>query len=441
MKITQTNVDDLTLTVTLNIGKEDYSEKKREILKKFRRDADIKGFRKGMAPVSLIEKMHGRSAVLDAVNSLISEGLNNYIEENKLNIIGEPLPSESVENTTDWDNDEEFSFSFDMALAPKFELNLSKEVKVPYYEVEISDAEREEYTSNLRKQFGALENVESVEEDDFIVADLVQEDNSIEGTYIALRSISNQEIKNQFIGKKANESFEIDVNLAFENETDRAAMLKVKKEELANINPLYTVVIKEVKRFTDAQEGAEFYARVFGEGVVNSKEEFDAKITERMAQEHTNESDYRFMLDAREALIERAAIALPEQFLKRWLYTANEGKFTMEEIEKDFDLFLKDFRWQLIRQSITREQNLTITRDNLLDYAKKIAGYQFAMYGLANAPEEQIAQYAESLLTNEKEGRRIYEKVEEEMVIDYVRSEITLDIQKTSAAKLRELTN
>ncbi|MDD2419252.1 MAG: trigger factor [Bacteroidales bacterium] len=441
MKITQKNVDDLTMIVTLNIEKEDYSGKKQEILKKFRRDADIKGFRKGMAPMSIIEKMHGRSAMLDAVNNVISEGLNNHITENKLNIIGEPLPNETEQKPIDWENDQEFSVSFDLAVAPKVEINLTSDDKIPFYEVKVSKKEKEEYVSNLRKQYGTLEDVETVEDDDFIIADLVQQDNSVEGTYIALRSVADKQAKDLFIGKKSGDSFEIDVNKAFENETDRAAMLKVKKEELSSLNPVYTVVVKEVKRFKDAQENQDFYDKVFGPGNVSSSEEFAKMIDERMKSEHENESDYRFMLDARDALIEKAAIALPEEFLKRWLFTANEGKFTMEEIEKDFELFLKDFRWQLIRQYITKEQKLSVTRENLLDHARKIAGYQFAMYGLNNAGQEQIDKYAESLLANEKEGRRIYEKVEEDLVLDYVRSVVSLDKKGVSIEKLRELTN
>ncbi|MGE0091681.1 MAG: trigger factor [Bacteroidia bacterium] len=441
MKITQKNVDDLTMIVTLNIEKEDYSGKKQEILKKFRRDADIKGFRKGMAPMSIIEKMHGRSAMLDAVNNVISEGLNNHITENKLNIIGEPLPNETEQKPIDWENDQEFSVSFDLAVAPKVEINLTSDDKIPFYEVKVSKKEKEEYVSNLRKQYGTLEDTEAVEDDDFIIADLVQQDNSVEGTYIALRSVADKQTKDLFIGKKSGDSFEIDVNKAFENETDRAAMLKVKKEELSSLNPVYTVVVKEVKRFKDAQENQDFYDKVFGPGNVSSSEEFAKMIDERMKSEHENESDYRFMLDARDALIEKAAIALPEEFLKRWLFTANEGKFTMEEIEKDFELFLKDFRWQLIRQYITKEQKLSVTRENLLDHARKIAGYQFAMYGLNNAGQEQIDKYAESLLANEKEGRRIYEKVEEDLVLDYVRSVVSLDKKGVSIEKLRELTN
>ena len=440
MKITQKNVDDLTLVVTLGIEPDDYTEKRKKILSDYRRKADLKGFRKGMAPMSLIEKMHGRSALLDAVNSLISDSLNNYITENKLNIIGEPLPNETEQKPIDWEVDTQFEFVFDMALAPKVEIALSTEDTIPYHEVEITDEAKKEYINNTTRQFGSLVNVDQVEEEDFIIADLSQEEMKIEGTYITLRSIAKEEMKAQFLGKKANESFEVNVNETFENESDRAAMLKVKKEELASLNPIFTVTIKEVKRFSPAEINQELFDKMYGEGVVKSQEEFDAKIVEKMSSEYSLESDYKFMLDAREALINKANLALPEEFLKRWLFSANEGKFSMEEIEKDFDLFLKDFRWQMIKQYIVKEQKLQISREMLLDHARRVASYQFAMYGLNNAPEEQLNQFAESLLTNEKEGRKLYEKVEDDMVINYVKSVVTIDKKPIKLEDLHELT-
>lgn len=429
----------MTMTVTLEIEKEDYADRKKEILKRFRREADIKGFRKGMAPLSLIEKMHGRSALIDAVNDVTSEGLNNFIVENKLNIIGEPLPSESDDNMIDFEKDESFSISFDLGLSPEVEVELSEKDKVIYYDVEVTDEELESHVANLRKQFGTLVDVESVEEDDFIIGDLVSGESKIEASYIALRSIADEEIKKSFVGKKVGDSLEIDVNKAFENESDRAALLKVSKEELGEINPLYTVTIKEIKRFEDAEENSEFYQKVFGEEVTE-KEQFVEKVKEKMERDYILESDYRFVLDAREALIEKCDIALPEQFLKRWLYTANEGKFTMEEIEKEFHLFLKDFRWQLIRQYITREQKLEVTEEALLNHAKNVAYYQFSMYGLNNAPEEQIEHYAQSLLANEQEGRRMFEKVEDDLVIEYIKSVVTLDKKGITIEELRALT-
>ena len=442
MKVTQKQAEDLTLMVSLTIGNDDYAPKIKKILGDYRRNADIKGFRKGMAPLSMIEKMHGQSAMVDAVNNLISEGLNNFINDNKLNIIGEPLANETEQKPVSWKAGEDMEFIFDIALAPKVDIALSADDKIVYYEADLSKDEIAKYKSNVLRQFGQLGVAESIDqEEDFIIADLIQGENRVEGTYVALRSIEDKKIKKQFMGKRAGDEIEVDVNKTFTNEADRAALLKIKKEELSTVEPMWKIIVKEVKRFVEPEINQDLFNKMFGEGVVTNEEGLDAKIVERMKAEYAQESDYRFMLDARDYLIEKAAITVPENFLKRWLFTANEGKFSMEEIEKDFGLFLKDFRWQMIRQYFVKEQKLDVNREDLLAQAKSIAAYQFAMYGLPNVPEEQLNQYAESLLSNEKEGRRIFDKVEEDKVIGYVRSVVKLDKKSVSVEKLREMTN
>lgn len=442
MKVTQKQAEDLTLMVSLTIGNDDYAPKIKKILGDYRRNAEIKGFRKGMAPMSMIEKMHGQSAMVDAVNNLISEGLNNFINDNKLNIIGEPLANETEQKPVSWKAGEDMEFIFDIALAPKVDIALSAEDKIVYYEADLSKDEIAKYKSNVLRQFGQLGVAESIDqEEDFIIADLIQGENRVEGTYVALRSIEDKKIKKQFMGKRAGDEIEVDVNKTFTNEADRAALLKIKKEELSTVEPMWKIIVKEVKRFVEPEINQDLFNKMFGEGVVTNEEGLDAKIVERMKAEYAQESDYRFMLDARDYLIEKAAITVPENFLKRWLFTANEGKFSMEEIEKDFGLFLKDFRWQMIRQYFVKEQKLDVNREDLLAQAKSIAAYQFAMYGLPNVPEEQLNQYAESLLSNEKEGRRIFDKVEEDKVIGYVRSVVKLDKKSVSVEKLREMTN
>ena len=441
MKIEQIKIDDLTFQLVVNIEKADAQEKKKQALKEYRKTAELKGFRKGMAPMSLIEKMHGLSALVEGVNQLISESINNYIAENKLNILGEPLPCEDKQKKIDWENDEVYEFVFDAALSPVVDFKLSAEDKIVSYNVTVTDEAKQAYKSNMLKQFGKLENVDVIKDEDFIIADLEQGETKIEGTYITLRQIEDADVKALFIGEKPGDSFELDVNKAFVNETDRAALLKVSKDELANINPLYNVTVKEVKTFVEAEQNQDLYDRLFGEGEVKSEAEFEGKIAERIAKEYEQESAYRFMLDAREYLLNKTNIQVPEQFMKKWLYTINEGKFSMEDIEKDFALFLKDFRWQLIRQYICKEQNIQITREDVLAVAKHIAGYQFAMYGLNNVPDEQLTQYAESLLGNEKEGRRIYEKTEEDKVLAYVKSVVSLDVKDITIDELHKLTN
>ena len=440
MKVEQVKINDLTYQLNVNIEKADAQEKKKKALNEYRKKVEIRGFRKGMAPMSLVEKMHGIQALVETVNQMISDAINSHITENKLNILGEPLPNEEKQKEIDWENDESYEFVFDIALAPKVEFTLSKDDKIVSYNVAVSEEAKKAYKSNMLKQFGKLENTDSVKEEDFIIADLEQGENKVEGTYITLRQMA-QEAKGQFLGKKAGESFEVNVHETFVNETDRAALLKVKKEELASVEPMWKVTIKEVKTFVEAEQTQEIYDRMFGEGVVTDEAGFEAKVAERIALEYKQESDFRFVLDAREYLLNKTNIELPEEFMKKWLFTINEGKFTMEDIEKDFALFCKDFRWQMISQYIMREQKMEITREEVLAAAKQIAKYQFAMYGLNDVPEEQLNHYAESILANEKEGRRIVEKTEQDKVIGYVKSVVTLEEKEISIEDLQKMNN
>ena len=441
MRIEKKQVDDLTFQLNLIIDKADCAERVRKSLNEYRRKADIRGFRKGMAPMSLIEKMHGTTALAESVNSLISESLNNYISENKLNILGEPLPNEELQKPIDWGKDTTYEFLFDLATQPQIKLELSKDDRLVYYDVVISDEARQNYRSNMLRQFGKLVDAKIVGEDDFIIADLEQNGTVIEGTYISLKSIKNETIKKKFVGKSVGSSFAIDVNRTFDNEADRAALLKIKKEELKDIDPNYNVTVKEIKTFAEAEQNQELYDRLFGKDVVKDEAGFNVMIEKRIAADYKRESDFRFMIDTRDYLIEKCGIRLPEQFLKRWLYTINEGKFTMEQIEKDFDIFLKDFRWQLIRQYIVKEQKIEIKREDLIAEAKRIAALQFAMYGLNDVPEERLEQYAESVLGNENEGRRVYEKTEEEKVLEYIKGVVTIEHKTVSIEDLQKMNN
>lgn len=440
MKVEKLPVDDLTFRLNVTIEKADALEKRKKALNNYRRTAEIKGFRKGMAPMSLIEKMHGMSALIDAVNDLIAEQLNNYIQENKLNVLGEPLPNDELQKKIDWDNDTVYEFVFDVALAPQVKVEISKDDKIVYYNPTVADADIDVAKSNILKQYGKLEDTDAVKDEDFIVADLVQGETKVEGTYITLKQMSDDN-KKIFLGKMAGDSFEINVNDVFTNEADRASLLKVKKEELATIEPLWTVTIKEIKTFVDAEENQELYNKMFGEGVVNSADEFKAKLVKRIEEEYAQESEYRFMLDAREYFLNKVNIPVPEAFMKRWLHVVNEGKVTMEEIEKEFDLFLKDFRWQLIRGAILKDNNLTVTKEDVLKVATNIARYQFAMYGINNVPEEHLAQYAEKLLADEKQNRRIIEKAEEDKAIAFIKENVTVEPKEIAIEELRKLNN
>ncbi len=437
MKIEQNKIDDLNIELMLSIENGDYSAKRKKRLNEHKRTAEIKGFRKGMVPMGLIEKIYGQSCLVDAVNDIISESLNGFIRDNDLKVIGEPLPAEN-QPEIEWKNGNDFSFKFDIALAPKVDFELSKEDNIPYYNINITKEAKAEMKENLLKQYGSLEEGKAAKAEDFIIVDLEQGETKVEGTYIALRNVS-ESVRPSFVGLKAGDSIDVNVNDAFTNETDRASLLKVEKDKLADIDPVYKMTVKNVKTFVSAPATQETFDKIFGEGNVKTEEEFDAKIEERLAAEYTQESEFRFARDAKDYLVAKAGIALPEKFLKRWIYVANDGKFTMEDIEKEFDLFLNDYRWQMVRNYLMEKFAVKIEESDLLASAKGLAAYQFAMYGINNVPDAELENYAKNILAQEKEGRRVLEQVEDTKTIAAVKNAVTVKNHKISVEKFREL--
>ena len=434
MKIEQNRVDELNLELTLSVGKEDYSENKKKRISEYRKKAEIRGFRKGMVPMSLVEKMYGQTALVDAVNDVISEGLNNFIKENDLRVLGEPLPSEE-HITNEWNDGNDFTFKFDLALNPEVSFELSAADEIPYYTITVTEAAKKDLKETILKQYGSLEEGKKAKADDFIIVDFEQGDLKVEGTYVALRSIS-EAAKSQFVGVKAGDVLDVNVNEAFENETDRAAMLKVNKDELASLEPVFKMTVKNVKTFVNAPLTEETFEKAFG---VKTEAEFDAKIEERIRAEYAQEADFRLTKDAREFLVKKADVTVAEKFLKRWIYVINEGKFTMEDIEKEWDLFIADYKWQMVRSYLMNKYNVKIEEADLLASAKGFAAYQFAMYGMNNVPEEQLESFAKNILSQEEQGRRILDQVENEKTIAAVREVVTLKKKKISVDKFREL--
>lgn len=437
MNITQNKVDDLNLELTLDISKEDYADRRKKRLNAHRRTAEIRGFRKGMVPMTIIEKIYGQSSLVDAVNETISEALNGFIKDNSLKLIGEPLPKED-QPKIEWENGNDFTFVFDMALAPEVDFTLSKEDELPYYEIEVTEANRNELKENLLRQYGSLEDGEAAKEEDFIIVDFEQGETKIEGAYVSLRSVSDA-VRPSFVGLKKDDVLDVNVNEAFTDETDRAAMLKVKKEELAGLDPMFRMTVRNVKTFVSAPMTQETFDKVFGEGTVSDEAGFDAKVAERLAAEYRQESEFRFSRDAKDYLVKKANVALPENFLKRWVYEVNEGKFTKEEIEKDFDGFLADYRWHTVRNMLMDRYSVKVEQEDLLASAKAFAAYQFAMYGIANVPEEQLESYAKSILSQENESRRVLDQVEDQKTIAAVREVVTVKPVKVTVEQFREL--
>ena len=437
MNITKNQIDDLNYQVTIDIAAADYEEPLKKRLNEYRRRADIKGFRKGMAPMSLIQRLYGDQSLYETVNHTVSEQLDNFIREEKIRIVGEPLPSED-QPQLDWKIGSDFTFKFDIAQTPELSFEVGEADKVPYYEINVTEEAKKAMKAQMLQQYGALQESEKAGANDYIIADIANETHSVEGVYVSLSNVA-EIARPLFVGKKAGEKVTVDVSVAFENETDRASMLKVDKAKLATLDPVFTFTIVNVKTFKAAENNQETWDKMFGEGVVTTEEQFMEKVADRIRANHTQEANYRFGADVRKYFIDKAEIKLPEAFLKRWLVYANEGKYTPEEVEKDFPAFIEDFKWQLTRGYLMQKLGLKVEQKDIQEAAEGYVAYQYAMYGMGNVPEELIKSSAKNVLEDENQVRRLEEQVEDNKTISTIREKISVQNKKISEDKFRAL--
>ena len=437
MNIVKNQIDEVNLLLTVTVAHDDYAEIEKKELQKCKRTAEFKGFRKGMVPMSLIQRVYGERVLGESVNHVLSEAINNFIKENNIKMVGEALPSEA-QPEIEWKSGNDFTFKFDIATTSEVNFELGKDDKVAYYEIEVSDEAKKEMKDNLLRQFGSLTDAAEAKEDDFVIVDFSQEGKTVEGSYVGVKNVEG-EAKKSFLGAKAGDQFDVNVNEAFTNESDRAYMLKVKKEELAGLNPEFHVTVKEVKTFAPAEENQETYDKIFGEDMVHNSEEFDKDIVARLEENYKQESDYKLSKDLREFLVKKADIKLPEEFLKRWLFHINEGKFTKEEIEKEAPAFFEDFRWQMVRGYLMDKFGLKIEEKDVQEAAEAYVAYQYAAYGMGNVPDSIIKDSVGRVLQDENTSRRIIENVETTKAVEAVKGAVTLKKSKVSVEKFRTL--
>ncbi len=437
MNIEKKQIDDLNIQLTLNIDAEDYAPIKKKKLNERRRTAEFKGFRKGMVPASLIERVYGEQCLGDAVNDIISEQLGKYMEESGLNFIGEPLTSED-QPEIEWKDGNDFVFKFDLAVAPRIDFELSSSDKVVNYTIKSTAIAKEEMKKNMLMQYGELQEVETPTAESYLYVDMDNDDKTVENGYISMRDVS-EAMKPALMGVKAGDKLEININETLEREGDRATLLKVKKEDLASINPVFNATVVNIKNFEAAQATPETFDRIFGEGKVKTEDEFEKAVAERLSENYRQETDYRLGKDIKDYLVKKADIKLPEDFLKRWLYSMNKEKYTMEEIEKEFPAFLTDYKWQLVSEYMMKKLDLKIDRNDLSEAAHGYVAYQYAMYGMGNVPANFIDEAAQKMLTDRQQVERLSEQVAEQKIIAAVKDIISFDKKSISVEKFREL--
>jgi len=447
MNITRENIDEMNAVLKVKIEKQDYTGEVEKILKDYRKKATIKGFRPGMAPMGMIKKMYGKSVLLDEVNKLVSKSLTDHLVEEKLNILGEPLPSTKVESDLDFENKEDFEFAFDIGIAPEFEVKLSKRDKVVYYKIKVDDEMIQQTIDSHTARGGKSEEVEVVEEKDLVKGkfeQLGEDGNVLEGGVVtedslfAVDRIEEDAIQNLVIGAKKDDIVDFELNKAFTNATDVASMLRIEKEEAEALTGNFRFTIQSVSRHMPAEINQELWDQVYGEGTIKSEEEYKAKIAEEIEQNFVYQSDFRLLIDAKEKLVAKAKLTLPDEFLKRWLVAVNK-ELTEESVEKDYDGMQTDLAWQLIKNKIAEQQEIKIEEDELLDYAKKSVLMQFQQYGLASVPDDQLETYAKQMLGNEDERRKMVDQKFDEKIQGYLKETIKLDEKAVTTEEFNAL--
>lgn len=446
MNITRENIDDLNAVLNIQVEKTDYEDKVEKILRDYRKKANIKGFRPGMVPIGLIRKMYGTAAKIEEVNKTISESIQKYLSDEKLEILGDPLPKTNEEENIDFETQDEFKFSFELGLAPVVDLKINKKNKVNLYEISVDEKMINDHKENYTRRFGDFKNVDKVGEKDTVNGKIEALDiegnpvagEGIEDTSLAVDIIKDEEIKKTFIEKNTGDTVDFNIRKAFPDDNEIAGLLRIDKEKIENISETYRMTIKEISRFYPAEIGQDLFDKIYGENTVKTEEEFNKKIEEEIAASLKGESNYKLMQDIRNMVIEKTDIPLPEDFLKKWLLKVNENT-TSEQIEKEFDSFKKDLKWQLIKNKVAKDNEIKITEEELTKEAENITRYQFQQYGIYYATDEQISNYARETLKRENDAKRIADNILDNKVIDALKEIINIQPKSVTAEEFNKL--
>ena len=447
MNITQENTDKLNAILKLKVEQEDYTERIDTVLKDYRKQARVDGFRPGMVPMGIIKKMYYTPVLVDEVNKLVSESLFNYLKDKNVRILGEPLPHKDQDQKVDFEKDTEFEFMFDLGLAPELNMEVSAKDKVPFYKIKVDKKQQDEYKEQLFQRYGEFKAVDKASDKELIKGTLVKVDKEgnevengirVENVSMSLEMMKDDDQKVLFSGVAGGDEVVFDVKKAYPNDTELASLLKIDKTEVAMLEGTFKCSIDEVMKFDQAELGQEFYDKVYGEGEVKTEEEFTKRVSDEISLNYERESEYRFMVDAREVLIKKAKINLPVEFLKRWMVETNE-QLSEEQVNEDFAKYEDDFRWQLIKEFLLKQQDIKVTEEEALEAAKGMALNHYIQYGISNVPDDYLENYAREMMSKPEEARKFYEQKGEEKLIEFIKSTVKLDDKDVSSEKFRKL--
>ncbi len=449
MNISKENIDALNAVIKLTVEKEDYAKRVDDVLKDYRKRVNMPGFRPGKVPAGVVKKMYGKPVMAEEVNKLVSESLHQYITENKLDLLGEPLPSETQE-LIDFDTTENFEFVFDLAIAPEVDIKLSKREKLPFYSITITDEMTKQQVETISGRFGTTDQIESVSEEAMVKGnfaelndkgEVLEEGITTEDTVLSVKIMKDDAEKAKLMDAKVGDVVTFNPKKAFPNDTEITYMLKIEKEEAEKLTSDFQFTISEITEFKQPEMNQELFDKAFGEGEVKSEEEFNERVKADLENNLGMETEYRFQVDAKDKLMGKVKVDFPEAFLKRWLLATNRENEKLDEttIDSEMPRFLDDLKWQLIRNSLIKSGELKVEEADVIEYAKKSARMQFMQYGLNNVPDEHLENYAKEMVQKEDQRRQMAEGAINDKVMAHIKESVKIDEKEISREDFNKL--
>ncbi len=446
MNITQEKIDNLNAVINIKIKPEDYQERVEKAIKDQAKKAKLPGFRPGMVPPAHIKKMYGKNILVDEINNLLNDTLNNYITENKLEVLGQPLPKVDDNKEFNWDFNDEFDFNYELGLAPQFDVAFTSKDKQTYYKIKVDKDTLASRIKNIRRSYGKMTNPDVSADDDVLFGNLEQlaADGSVfeEGfkndkASIRLDLIQDAKIKKSLIGLKREDVVEFDIQKALEAD-QIARILNIGEEDAKGLKSKFRLTVKNINRLEESDLNQEFFDKLFGAGTVTDEAGFTAKITEELEGMMQQNAEQRLQNDMYQLALDKVNIDLPNDFMKRWLKATNEN-ISAEELENGYADFAKNLKWTLIENKIITENQIEIKYEDVFQAAKARLDAQFRMYSPQALSEEQLGQYTVQFLQNKENANRVFEEVKAQKVFEYIKNAITLDEKPIEYNKFQEL--
>ncbi|HKJ06829.1 MAG TPA: trigger factor [Flavobacteriaceae bacterium] len=430
MNITKENIDTLNAVVKVEISADDYQEKVAKILQDYRKKADIPGFRKGHVPMGMVKKQYGKSVMIDEVNKLLQESLNNYLVEEKLDILGNPLPK--MQEDFNWDA-EDYAFEFELGLSPEFEVELDTKKKVNQYNIVATEELLDKEVENLQKRFGKLISKEEVEEGVSVTGTFVNEEKEInKKSNIELDDIKGKGNLKKFLGKKVGDVIKLKTKNLFKDDHKLMGALGLNHDAIHDLDIELTFTIEEINVTEPAELNQELFDKIFGKDTVKTEEELRAKIKEDAEKQFQTQADQQLLNDITEYLVESTKFDLPVEFLKKWLAVAGEKPMTAEQASEEFEKSEKGLRYQLIEGKIIKENDLQINYEELKDFAKGFIKEQMAQYGQLNPEEKDLEDIAQRVLSNKDEAKRLQDQLIGKKLLDFYKEKMTFKVKELS---------